>query len=167
MKITEQTTTRLVIQHQRRTMAWVLALFTLLSFIFLLMTLYNGIRAIENFRGWQWFGWVTWVIFALVLVVIGVRMLTKTGTGITLIFDRNTEQLTLQHRRFINTHEQHYSIYAVSQIDVEGNDEFRVYGVFLVLRSGERIALATVPVYDEADVRQISKQVRAFLRQNA
>lgn len=165
MKITEQTTTRLVIQYQRRVMAWVLALFTILSLFFLLNTLYEGITALDRLRGWQWYGWITWLIFALAMLILGAIGWSNAGQGMTLIFDKQDETLRIRRPKVIRVDEQAYSIYAVSHMDIEGNDEFRVYGVFLVLRSGERIALATVPVYDEAHVRELSKQVLAFLRQ--
>ena len=166
MTITEHTTNRLVLEHQRPMAFIVLAIFTLLSGVMLVSVVGMGLLNIATLRPWQWIGWITWTSFALAMMLIGAITWSKTGRGVILIFDREDETLLIRRPRLRDANEDNYSIYSVSHMDVERNDEVRVVGVFLVLKSGERLALATAPLNEEAEVRALAKQVRDFLRQS-
>jgi hypothetical protein len=56
------------------------------------------------------------------------------------------------------------SIYAISHVETTQNTEMNAYGVFLVMKSGEHIPLASFYKVDEASMKAVINEIRTFLR---
>lgn len=161
MTITEQTENRLIVEHHRFGTLGIVLLFTVMSigmFIFLLM---QGLPRVAGFTLWQWIGWGVWLGVALLLIGAGVALSTRTRFGTQYVFDRHAGTLEINSLRQQTKH----SIYSIASAEVQFNPDVRVYGIFLVLRSGERLALGTLPPYDEQTAYTLAHQVTRFLKQ--
>lgn len=163
MQIIEHTPERLVIQHRRAEMAVVMVVFTLMSVVFLVNTLWQGLPRLDTLNAGQFASWAIWLVFAAGLTVLGVLMSNSAGRGTRCTFDHDAEIYRLRKPTLLRSQSDEASIYSVSHVAVERNDEVKVLGVFLVLRSGERLPLASVPFHEESDARQIAHTVRSFL----
>jgi len=163
MNITHHTNTRLVISHRRILWAFVLALFTAMSLFFLFSILSQGLRFISTMNGGEIMAFILWIGVAILFVIGGATSCAVIGRGTECTFDKQREIMILRTPHLWRSSFHEYPIYGVSHLEVKHNEEVRVFGVFLVLRSGERIALGTVTPFDEAHVRNIGKTVRKFL----
>ena len=164
MKIIEQTPQRLVLQQKRGGMAVVMAIFTLLSVFALLNLLLQGIASFSTLQPFERLSWVTWTLLIGVVVGIGGILWTSTARGTTCTFDKAAESVLISVPRLWRLRHTEHPIYAVSRIEAEHNAESKVYGLFLVLRSGERIALATMLAFEQDAVEGVVYRVRDFLR---
>lgn len=163
MKLLEHTSTRLVIQHNRPAMALVMGVFALMSALMEVNLIVQGVVRLPALNLMQGIAWGVWVALALLFVVVGALAFVGAWGGMVLEFDRTSEAVSLQRPRLLQQTPQCWSIYSISHIHIERNDAVKAFGLFLVLRSGERVPLATVPIYDEATARQIAQDVRQFL----
>lgn len=163
MHIVEHTALRLVLQQRRAGMALVMSLFSLMSAFTLLNVLVEGSQRWRLFGGWQWISWLIWLMFLALLLTVGVLVAFSMWHGVTCTFDREGETVTIRRARFLRATQQILPIYSVSHLALEQNPEVRVFGIFLVLRSGERIALATTPLHDEEMLRSHTRTVKDFL----
>lgn len=165
MKVSFSSQHKLVLEHTRWLRWMVLAVFTMLSGLTLFNILLQGLRSLDTLRGWQWMGWLTWLTFALVMTVIGAMTWFNTGRKFTCTFDRDAETVTITQASIAGKPPQQMSIYSVSHVDVQRNEAVRVIGLFLVLRSNEKIPLTTMPFHDEAQAHDLTRTIRQFLRQ--
>lgn len=163
MKLSEQTANRLVIQHNRPAMALVLGLFVLMSTAMEMGLIFQGVARLRFLNVMQAVSWLVWIALALLFIVVGAMAFFRAWRGMVLEFDRTNESVSLNRPQLLKHAPRTWSIYSVSHIHIERNDEVKVFGLFLVLRSSERIPLATVPLYDEDTARRIAKDVRQFL----
>lgn len=97
-------------------------------------------------------------------VYLGIPLTLDTLRGTRCIFDRPSATVTLIRPERLRLARYEYPLYGVSQLTVERNDETRTFAVYLALRSGETVLLATAPYHEQAAVEQAMRQVRAFLR---
>ena len=163
MHIVAHTAQRLVLRQRRAGMALVMSLFSVMSAFTLANMLIQGRQRWQLFGGWQWLSWFIWLAFLALLLAVGVLAAFSMWHGVTCIFDRAKECVTVRRARFLRVSLQTLPIYSVSHLAIEQNPEVHVFGIFLVLRSGERIALATVPLHDEEEMRQNTRAVKDFL----
>lgn len=163
MRIIEQNEVRLVVQHRRPGMAVMLGIFTVLSIGFLVNILVQGIPRIAILDPFQLISWVVWIIFAIVLTGLGALVTFNASNGTRCTFDRQSETAQIRMPQYLHMETRDLSIYSIDRVEVETNDEVKATAVFLVLRSGERIPLATVPHFDEPSARACTTQMRAFL----
>lgn len=164
MHILEQTPTRLVLYRRRSGMALLMGVFTLLSVFWFVNLLIQGFTRWRNAPDiGQLVAWLMWVSVAAVLAGLGALSLASAALGVRLTFDKITATLTIQKPRYLFNVTQEYSLYSLLRLDVERNDEVRVWGVFMVLRSGERLPLTTFPLHDETAVREFTQLLRNFL----
>lgn len=96
--------------------------------------------------------------------VIGALTAVKVLHGVTCTFDRQTETVTVTHADGIRTTRQQHSIYGVSHVLVEQNDDLQAIALYLVLRSGQRISLGTCSPLDKDRAAHLVGNVRAFLQ---
>lgn len=164
MQVIEEGERRLVLRQRQRGMAGVLALFTVLSAFFLVNTAYQGAVRFALMNGYQRIGLFLWLALALSFVVIGITASFSLWQGITCAFDKDAERVTLRRPGALRMREQTHRIYSVSHVELRYNEDIRVYGFALVLRSGERIVLATVQPFDADAMRHIVQRVKGFLR---
>ena len=164
MHIVEHTSTRLVLQKRRSMMAVIMALFTLLSTLTLVSITLQGLGRLDTFDLMDWVGWIMWLLVALFLIGFGSLALNASLRGTRCTFNRVTETVTLQQPRGWSMQTIELSLYAVSHLAVEKNDEVRVFGLFLALRDGRRLPLATASIHDQDQVITLRQIVRQFLQ---
>jgi len=165
MHISEQTDTHLMLRQRRLGMGLVMAVFSALCGLTLINVLLQGIQRFAFFTGWEFFTWIIWLGFLALLLAIGILSASTMLHGVSLELDREHEIATIRRVRFLRMQQQTYPIYSVSHLATEENPEVRVIGLFLMMRSGERIALATVPAYDQEAMQRIVRTVKSFLLQ--
>lgn len=163
MQIVEQTDNRLVLRQRRLGMGLVMAAFSVLTGLTLVNILVQGVQRLGTLNGGQLIGWVLWLGFIGFMATVGVIASATMLHGVTCTFDRVQETAAVQRTRYLRMQQQTFPIYSVSHLAVEQNAEVRVFGLFLVLRSGERIALATVPPHDEETIQRTARVVKGFL----
>lgn len=169
LQIIEHTPTRLVLRDRRPSVALVAALFTGISTVTLIVLGAQGIQRlfIDGTADLTVLRALTLVIFmggGAALVLMGIAATLSFNQGITCVFDREAESLTISRVDIFRTVQHSYPIYGVARIDVETNDEVRAYGLFIVLHSGERVPLAAIPMIDREHMEHIVAELRAFLR---
>lgn len=169
LKITHQTPTRLVLRDDRRGLRLLAVVFTALSVLSVLMLV---ALAVQRFTSDPFISLIeNRLVALLVFVVVGVGFvglglytLLNVSHGITVTFDKVSETVTTHRARGVRSVKVQQSIYGVSGLAVERNDEMSLYGLYLVLRSGEQIPLATLPQHEQDTVDQMVRVVRQFLR---
>ena len=167
MQLIEQGPERLILRQTHYILALSLLCFTAFSVIFFINMLIQGPRYFSSMNAFQLLSYILWLGFALALIYLGSTALRQAAQGRRCTFDKTLETVTIIRPRLLRAQVMEYSIYGVSHVDVEHNAELRAYALFLVLRSGLRIPLASVPAHDHEAVRQVSQQIRFFLRNAA
>jgi hypothetical protein len=164
MHILEHTPTRLVLYRRRGGMALLMSVFTLVSAFWVVhLTLQGVTRFFATPDLGQILAWLMWLMVGIILTALGAISLASAVIGIRLSFDKTTGNFTLQKAGYLRPLKYEYSLYALLRLDVERNNEVRVWGVFMVLRSGERLPLTTFPLHDEAAVQAFTQLLRNFL----
>lgn len=171
LRITEKTPTRLVLRDQRKIGAFVAGIFTTLACIAVLLVIVQGIESFGldlqdtgELNPLQVFTFAMFVSFGLFFVGVGAMTVVNFGRGMTFVLDKAEEVMRLQRVGIFKMRYTTHSIYSISHIDIDTNTDVRAYGLFLVLRSGERIPLTSIPMIDEDHMEDTVKQVRQFLR---
>lgn len=169
LRIIVETPTVLVIKNQRNGGALLTAVFTVFSLLALEILVSQGVQVvIQPASGGAPIARVlSYAIFVLALSgCVGVGALTTLYliVGTTCTFDKMAETLAIERMNLLRREREERPIYGFSHLDVETNAESRVYGVFVVLRSGERIPLAVVSYFDQAALEALLLRVRLFLR---
>lgn len=169
LKVIEQTPSRMVLQDKRPISVFVAASFTLLNVCFVLVLGYTAVDILifsepKDLMAWRYFGATVFILVGVGLTVIGLLVTLHFLHGVTVVFDKQAEEVRLESTHYFRAVQMTYPIYGVSRLDIETNNEMRSYGLFLVLRSGERIALTSFAMLDEEDMRRTVEQMRAHLR---
>lgn len=168
LKIVEQSPTRLVLQDRRPRAALVAAAFTGISALIVVSLSAQGIQSFGNdavdFRLLRVLGLAVFLAVCLGLVVVGGLATLNFRHGVTAVFDRERESFIVRRMNLFRPQEIAHPIYGVDRVDVETNDEIRAYGLFVVLRSGERIPLAAISMLDHDHMAQVVAAMRTFLR---
>lgn len=167
MQIVEQSSQELVLQQRRGWMAGALILFVLLIGFTLANLVVQGIARLGEFNRWELLSWLVWIGLSSTLAGLGILGVNNALRGMRCRFDRATATVTIERPRGLRLAVQQMSIYAVSRLEIEENQEMRLLAVYLVLRSGERLALASAPHFDADELRGIQTAVRDFLRSSA
>lgn len=165
LKIAESTPQRLVLRQTQPILTALALLFIGFSACSLVLVLVQSVqRAHAEPRVLGEISWVvsvgTFWLIGVGLVGFGLIVLWQIGQGVTLIFDKQAESVMIQRARRAQQH----SIYGVMRLETERNEQARAYGVFLVLRSGERIAITAVPESDRDHLEKLLHTVRQFLQ---
>jgi membrane glycosyltransferase len=171
LKIVEQTPTRLVLRDQRYMLRILALLFTVMSAFSATMLIILGYQRFTtdpnvNFLENRVAALLMFIIMTIAFTTVGLFTLFNVSHGVTVTLDKGSETVTIQRAKALSPITVSYAIYAVSRLEVEKNDEVDLYGIFLVLRSGERIALAALPQHEEERVEAMIQAVRTFLRSN-
>jgi membrane protein YdbS with pleckstrin-like domain len=169
LKVVEATPSRLVLKDQRQGNAVLTGVFTVFSLFSLTVIFTQGIETIlaptesESYiaRG---LSYLSFLVAVGAFAAVGMMATLHSLRGTTCIFDKADGTLTIERMRLFRLERQHRPIYGVSHLDVEQNDLARAYGLFIVLRSGERIPLAAVPIMDGERIEALRRQIRSFLR---
>ncbi|MBC8100192.1 MAG: hypothetical protein H7Y11_12170, partial [Armatimonadetes bacterium] len=96
--------------------------------------------------------------------LVGGVALLGAGYGVRITFDKLSETVTLEKMLLLRSQTRQHAIYGVSHVHIETNPEIKLYGLFLQLRSGERIPIGTLPEEDVETVDAIRRTVSSFLR---
>lgn len=164
MEIIESTSQKLVIRFRRGLMAVVVAIFTILSIFVVLNLLVQGVMMLsQRYETWRVIALISWMALGLSMVGLGVTSWLNLARGATCTFDKVQEIVTIRQPRLFRMSEVTHSIYSVSHLDLLKNEETKSFAILLVLRSGERIPLATMSIYEEANLRGLIHEVRGFL----
>lgn len=165
LKIIEQSASRLVLRERRLGMTLFAAIFTLISFAWLVVIVLQGIQQLQfrTLEAPRIVGLIAFLVLGVVLVTGGVYACISLMQGTTLTLDKSSATATLETTRRLKRITWTQSIYAISHLSVDTNDELQVFGVYLVLRSGERWVLGALPKHDQTHLEQIMQTVRAFL----
>lgn len=84
--------------------------------------------------------------------------------GSTCVFDRPSATIHLTRLHHLRPRTIQYPLYGVSHTRVATNDETRSHALYLVLRSGEEVLLASASVFEAEAVERVRQQVWHFLR---
>ncbi|MCU0512808.1 MAG: hypothetical protein MUE40_09585 [Anaerolineae bacterium] len=165
MKIVEHSPTRLILRQQQALLAAFFALFALVCLVMLVALFLQGITRLGLMNLFQVIGWLAWLGVAGVLVALGLLAWAGAQRGTRCTFDKQAGTFVLERAGGLRPSIRHGSLYSIAQLDVEHNAEVRQAGLFLRLRSGERLPLLTVPAHDETHLRGLLSTVRTFLWQ--
>jgi hypothetical protein len=165
MRLLEHTPTRLTLGLNRPVLAAAMAIMLLLSVLLLVNLTVQTAQRADLFTGAQWVGYFTWAGLALGLVGVSAWTLNAGLRGVRLTFDRSTQTVTLRRAYRMGLREQVFPIFAVSGLEVTHHHELKLFALVMLLRSGEKVPLATGSPYAEADLRALVKIVRDFLNQ--
>jgi hypothetical protein len=165
MDIFEQSSQRLILGQRRVLMALVMTVYALLSLIFLLNgLLLQGVPRLYLLNPFELLAWFFWVLLAFGSTAIGVYIALSLWRGVTVTFDRADGTFCVRRSQGWRPAETHGSLYAIKRLALEENETARVIGLFLELRSGERLPLATIPSYATDSAQDLARTVREFLR---
>ena len=169
LKITEHNDNRMVLEDKRLGAGSVGAVFTALSAFSVLTLAYNTVDTLilgqpKDLMAWRYFGVTVFMLALIGLVFIGVLVTVHFLRGITFVIDKTTEEITLAQPHFFRKVLTSYSIYGVSHLDVETNDDVRAHGLIMVLRSGERVPIAAYAEIEAEPMETVIQQIRTFLR---
>lgn len=165
MRLIEHTPNRLTLGQQRPLLAAAMLAMLGLSLLLVLNLATQTAQRADLFTGWQWIGLVVWGGLALGLVAFSVWTLNAGLRGTRLTFDRDAQTVTLRRHHQLGLRVQEYPIFAVSGLELVHNTELNIYALVLLLRSGQKVPLATASPYAEAELRRLVKLVREFLNQ--
>lgn len=171
LKVTEKTPTKLVLKDQHKTIAVMTAFFTVVSFFAVVLNIGQGLdtfilrfRNGEQIHALQITAFVIFVCFGVAFTLVLAIVTLHFGRGVTFILDKTEEVMKLQRMGLFRMNYITHSIYGISHLHIEENSDVRAYGLWLVLRSGERIALGTLSALDEDEIDTLRKHVHGFLR---
>ncbi len=169
LRVIEETPNRLVMKDKSPTAGLVAAVFTVLSVGSVLILAQQGIDIliIRNDRDLllvRLFGFAVFLAVGVGFVLLGIAACCRFLKGVTFILDKTEETMYLQTVNFFAAQIVTQSIYAVSHIHIETDPRMRVYGLYVVLRSGQKLPLAAISTLDEADMQTAVNAIRAFLR---
>lgn len=164
MYIVENTATQLIIQSKRGIMAVAMTVFVLFSIFTAVMIFFFGLQMLNtNFTWWRLLGYFVWQPLSIMLIVVGVMFWNNAVRGLKLIFDYQSETVTIRQPKFLRMQEHQYSIYSIERMDMELMPEGRVFSVYLVTKAGTHLPLVSISQFDEEPIRQLIKTVRVFL----
>ncbi|HEX2622201.1 MAG TPA: hypothetical protein VHL11_18715 [Phototrophicaceae bacterium] len=169
LRIIEHTPTRLVLQDNRGGLRVLAVIFTSLSMFSLISLLLQSYQRLnrqqdDNLLNLRIAALLMFVTVSVGLVGFGVFAVFNLSRGVIFILDRTQETAILISAHRLRRVSHQYSIYAISHLQVETSPELRAYGLFLVLRSGEKIPLATFPEHEQDYLEQLIRTIHAFLR---
>lgn len=169
LKVVQQTDHQLILEDKRRTAGIIAMIFVLISLFGLINLLLQVMSVFEgHIRASNGFLWLiavgVFVALAIAFVLLGIGAALHFLIGSTCIIDKESEQISLQRVNMFRATTERYSIYSISQIDIEQNDEVHAFGVFFVLRDGRRIPVASYHQQDEAAMLDTVQAMRLFLR---
>lgn len=169
LEVIEQTPQRLVLRDQRPTAGLISLLFTALSVGAVGLLIGQGISVLDARLGdsdapYWLLGMGVFITLGIGFVLLGIGAVLHFLVGTTCVFDREAEQVIVERVALFRTQAEHHSIYGVSHVHVEANEEVHAYGVFLVLRSQQRVPVASFHKQDEDAMRALVREIRAFLR---
>jgi uncharacterized membrane protein (DUF485 family) len=169
LRIVEQTPTRLVLKDQHQVMAVLAGISAFLSAVSLVTLITQGTsRIFTPIAGEANLARiVAFLIFMLACAIffcLGIWAAVHFSRGTTCILDKNEGTLTLETLHLFRMKRHDRPIYGLSHVDAETNAHARAYGVFLVLRSGEKIPLAAISMLEQDALESLLKQIRGFLR---
>ncbi len=169
LKIVEQTPTRLVMKDQNKTMALLAGISAILSAVSLVSLVIQGAERIftpiageANLA--RIIAFLIFILACAAFFCLGLWAAVHFSRGTTCILDKAAGTLTLETMHLFRMKRDDRPIYGLSHVDVETNEQARAYGVFLVLRSGEKIPIAAVSMLDKEDLESLLTQIRQFLR---
>lgn len=164
MQIIEDSADHLIIVQRRGGMAFAAGVCSLLSAFFVVTTLLQGMQRLHNLNTFQLIAWVMWLLAASGLCVVTLFACANMLRGMRVEFDRPAETVSIVTGSLLRRHRQTHSLYAVSHVDVVHNADVKVYGLFLILRPNQRIALGSLPPFAAEEARTIALRVRQFIR---
>lgn len=168
LKIAESSPTRLILTDKRHVASILALMFTLISagaWVIFVAQIATIMHSRYERDGMLWV-MVMLIFFLLIssLVILGAIATRHLSYGIRCEFDRTTQTLTIHHIGIFRPVRTEYSIYAISHLETPHNQEIDMYGVFLVLKHGEKIALAAYYAVDEMEMQRVTNEIRTFLR---
>ncbi|MFW5748724.1 MAG: hypothetical protein ACOCYT_03840 [Chloroflexota bacterium] len=161
---------RLVLRDQRPTAGVVAVIFIFMSISAVLLLFFQAVSIfadrIGRFDGFLWLlGTVVFIGLGVGFVLLGVMAALHFLVGTTCVLDREAEEISVERVEWFRAREERHSIYGISRIEVEANPEVHAFGVFIVLRSNQRIPVASFHDQDEDAMRALVERMRAFLQQ--
>lgn len=168
MQIIEHMPTRLVLCKRTPLLAAMIALFTVISFAGLVFVPAQGIVNVIA-RGapdmpTRVLSLLGFLALGTCFVITGTLAAISAGRGVRCVFDKEAEIVTVRKTRLLWMHTTTHPIYGVSHLELASNHENSMVGLFLVLRSGQRIALCAEPASEGERLEALVRAVRQFLK---
>lgn len=161
----------MILKDQRKIGALIAGVFTCFSALTVISVILQGIEAfnirldvVGRLDALQVATFLMFVIFGLIFVVLGAMTTVNFARGTTITLDKIFESVHIQRVGFFRMRHTTHSIYGISHVDIEHNDDVRAFGLWLVLRSGERIPLAALSAHDHEYAQDLVRQIHYFLR---
>ncbi len=170
LQIVQHTPTRMILRDRQpaaQVAAWVFLMVSLGALATFTIQALEALGRADSIEPARLLGVALFVLLGLGFVALGLLAVANFTGGVTCVLDRETATVTIQRVDFFRRSEFRHAIYSVSHLEVETNADVQAYGLFIVLRSGERVPLAAVPLIEQAHVEQLRRQVREFLRGDA
>jgi hypothetical protein len=169
LQVVNQTPTRMILRDQRPTAGLVSIIFVFLSISAVSLLIFQGVsifsdRIIGN-DGLFWFiGMAIFIALGFGFTLLGITAALNFLVGTTFIMDRETEEFVIERVGFLRTRAERHSLYGIKRIEVEENAEVHAFGVFVVLRNGESLPVASFHDQDEDAMRAVVREIHAFLQ---
>ncbi len=169
LEVIEQSPRRLVMRDQRPTAGMIAVIFVILSVgaVALLIIQFLSIFAerLGQFDGFLWMvGTVMFIALGIGFVILGMVAALHFLIGTTCVLDKDAEEFVIERVAFFRTQAERHSIYGISRINVQENEEVHAFGVFVVLKSGQHVPIASFHNQDEDAMRAIVRELLQFLQ---
>lgn len=169
LQFVEQTPRRVVLRDQRPTAGLVALVFTFLSLSAVLMLLAQLIamfgERVGQFDGLLWLlGMVMFTALGLGFVALGAMASAHFLIGSACMLDKDSGRFIIQRVDFFRRKFELHKIDGIRRIDVQENREVHAFGVFVVLKNGQRVPIASYHQQDEEAMRAMVAHLRDFLR---
>jgi hypothetical protein len=170
LRIVQHTPERLVLQDRQpaaQVAAWMFLIVSVGAVASFGLQALEAMGRTDSVEPARLFGVALFALLGLGFVALGLLAVANFAGGVTCTLDRAAGTITIERVDFLRRSAFSHAIYSVSHLDVQTNADVQAYGLFVVLRSGERVPLAAIPIIEQAHVEQLRRQVREFLRGDA
>jgi hypothetical protein len=169
LEVVEKTPRQLILRDQRPTAGLIAIVFTFINLAALVMMLFQLVvmfpdRITESDGALWLLGMGVFISLSIFFMGMGIMATIQFWVGTACILDKDAETLTLQQIDFFRTQTEQHSIYGISHVEIDTNEEVHAYGVFIVLRSGKRLPVASYHQHDKDVMQTTVNYLRQFLR---
>jgi hypothetical protein len=131
LRITRVTPTQLILEENR--LVWRGAIFIVISILAFIALCGQGyqVAVTREPTPEQTVVFLLFLLIELGFIALSVLTLTVLGQGVRVVFDKPAATVTITVIRLWKPRSITHSIYSVSHLHIEKNEEMRVYGLFL------------------------------------
>jgi hypothetical protein len=155
MRVLEQTSTKLTVQHKHSDIWLVIGYFILHGSGFIALEIVLNSRVNVSKVKLDFFVLIGLLCFTMALLLLASNILVVTST-----FDKNISKITVQEQKLFNTNVREHSLSEISDVRIESSYGLK-YKLISVLKSGKRLTLSFPTL--ERSLEEPIAQIRSFL----